>query len=199
MRGLCALLIMLAGAASADPLPALFDVTGLNPGQTLEVTRYPGGEGDVLGQLPAGAKAVEVVWITESGGDALVNLGEVSGYVRLGALTEQAGPAWDSLAAPLRCAGTEPFWRLEFDPDRQALSLSTPETEATVLDLRQSWHVAQGPAVGLRAEGGALSGLAVVRGAICSDGMSDRAYGLGVELFLSDGAAYAGCCSIAPP
>ena len=50
-------------------------------------------------------------------------------------------------------------------------------------------------------DGAGFDGFAALRGESCSDGMSDKQYGIGVSLFLRDAAAAAspamhGCCTL---
>ena len=53
----------------------------------------------------------------------------------------------------------------------------------------------------LFADGGDTVVTAMIGRNQCSDGMSDRAYGLGIDLLVTDKTAlkvYSGCCSVAP-
>ena len=99
--------------------------------------------------------------------------------------------------------GTEPFWSLthgatgaswsDFDVSDQPLSerWSGRGSGVGAASLLHGW-VLDGP-------GGTLN--AVIEAGLCSDGMSDRAYGLGIRLIRQgpDGPAlYAGCCALAP-
>ena len=84
------------------------------------------------------------------------------------------------------------------------LQFSTPDAADLGLDLisvwsGEDWH----PVAGMTFAADEASGMAVIRAEACSDGMSDRAFGLAIDLFLSgkggaDSRALRGCCALAP-
>jgi uncharacterized membrane protein len=98
----------------------------------------------------------------------------------------------------LVCRGTEPFWSLR--PDADGVTYATPEAER-VLALAAALDTGlpgdQRRALIAQDGEGRLTGV-IVREA-CSDGMSDRAYGLGISVIL-EGAGppqlLTGCCSV---
>lgn len=203
LTALAAALILIAVPAIGGPrglLPTLGDVTGVTAGDTLNIRERPDAKAAVVATLPAGARGVEVV--AERRGWALVSTPERSGWVNARYLKLRTD-VWDhgALPATLSCSGTEPFWSLRQLASR--LVFETPGRSRT-LDRRAV----------LSSEGAASDGRAVIAGdkvgrmtavirpAQCSDGMSDRVYGLSATL-LFDGSGspsrmLTGCCRIAP-
>ena len=94
-----------------------------------------------------------------------------------------------------RCFATEPFWTLWIQQG-VAAEFSTPE-EVYPLGSAGYLTTAQGRPdrffVGMGGEA-----TAVLRREMCSDGMSDRAFGIGIDLLIDRGgpAMYSGCCSV---
>ncbi|MBF9029351.1 SH3 domain-containing protein [Rhodobacterales bacterium HKCCE3408] len=200
MKQLLLMLLMLAAPAAAQDLPALYDVTGVASDDALNVRSGPGTEFDVIGTLAPGATGVEAVAADPDSGWLQVSMGEMSGWASPAFLT-RTGPDWDAgLPASYTCSGTEPFWSLVTGPGEA--NLGGPAF--TVL-LRPSWS---GTAAGrLPYEFGAIwtsgsrMGLSgVIRREECSDGMSDRVYGMSVVLIRHDTPApqaLSGCCTLA--
>lgn len=189
--------VMLSGLAQGETLPALYGVTGVAAGDVLNIRAAPDAGADILGTLPRNAAAVEVVGLSPDGKWARVNTGETSGYAALRFLRAQPGPGWFTLKAPLRCSGTEPFWSLAMSPGEPAV-YSTPEGEAT-FQLSASWPgTSARPLAGFET---AERGFATLEAGLCSDGMSDRGYGILARLFLTGGngpIVETGCCSLQP-
>ncbi len=188
-------------AAAQDALPSLFDVTGVATDDLLNVRAGPSADADAVGTLPPDARAIEVVARDAGRNWGQINLGEGAGWVSLRYLSAQEG-VWapGALPATLRCFGTEPFWSVA--PQDETLILSTPEgdtgySHVSVLDQdfapeRRRIALATGDA-------GRLT--LVISPAACSDGMSDRAFGLRADTVLEDADGpelRTGCCSVAP-
>ena len=95
--------------------PALYDVTGVAADDVLNIRATASAASPVLGTLPPDAAAVEVVAL--SGGWAVVNAADRSGFVALRFLARQAQRR---LVRPghcrMTCLGTEPFWCLAMSP-----------------------------------------------------------------------------------
>lgn len=205
MRGL-ALCLALAFpvAATAEVLPALFDVEGVAANDVLNVRIAPDAASAIVGSLPPGQSGVEVMAVNEDGKWAQVNVGEGSGWVARRFLKERAGPVWYSNETALVCFGTEPFWSLEVDGPGQSASLDFPDAESGPMDILQHWpgeEWRQVAALQFATQTG--GGFAAIRAEACSDGMSDRAFGLAVDVFLRGEmtpgfTALRGCCSLAP-
>ena len=195
-------LALTAGPALATPeyvLPTLFDVTGVAANDKLNIRERPDAAARVIGTLPADAKGVEVV--AERSGWAQVNTAERAGWVNARYLAYRTDVwAQGQLPPTLSCAGNEPFWSL-----RQVGKTMVYETPEGARQMERRAVLDQGfrsPVRGVIA-GDAQGRLTVaIQPAQCSDGMSDRAYGLSATLIF-DGAGQAsrmqtGCCRISP-
>jgi len=190
------LLWMGTGLALAQDYPALHAVTGVAADDVLNVRERPDAASPILGSLPPDATGIEVISVSD--GWALVNLEDGTGYASLAFLARDAGPEWNTLERPLTCLGTEPFWSLAIDPDKASMSFSTPEVPALDLPVTVTWPGAPW------ARSAALAlpdGIAVLSPADCSDGMSDRSYGIAADLFLNgpDRLRLSGCCQLVAP
>lgn len=202
MRFAVLLLSLLAAlpAGAQTVLPTLFDVTGVAASDRLNVRAAPDASSSILSGLAHDAKGVEVVAVRSGWG--LVNTHERSGWVNMRYLQERAG-VWQAgqVPAALNCLGTEPFWSL-----RQVGGNLVYETPESSRQLQRRVVVDNphqpGPARSIVAgdEAGRLT--VVLHPGQCSDGMSDRAFGLSATL-LFEGAGQAsrmenGCCRLAP-
>lgn len=192
------LLILWLGAvsASAQIFPALYAVTGVAEDDVLNVRQAPDAGSPILGILAPDATGVEVIAVSD--GWALVNLGDGSGYASLSFLEREEVPEWNTLERPLTCLGTEPFWSLAIDPAAGTAAFSTPETPQQDLPISNSWRGSPwAPAAALQLP----DGMAVLYPAECSDGMSDRSYGIVADLFLNgqDRQRLSGCCLMVMP
>jgi uncharacterized membrane protein len=203
VSALCLIFAPLIGAAQTL-LPALYDVQGVAVGDVLNIRSAPSANAAIIGILPRDATAVEVVALNADGKWAQVNTDGATGFVALRFLNRQVGADWGALEQPLQCIGTEPFWSLTYDPANGMAILSDPETQGRNAVVSAIWQNSLYRPTAAFAFGGAgFDGIATLRGAICSDGMSDTAYGIAVDLFLRDpsGAsmgAFGGCCSMTP-
>ena len=201
MRLALAFALLLAGAvpAAATPeyvLPTLFDVTGVAGDDVLNIREQPSASAPVIGRLAPDAKNVEVV--AERGGWMQVNTGERSGWVN-GRYLAYRTDVWQPGRLPptLACLGTEPFWSLT--QSGGALVLDRPDAGARSHPVRKlletGWF--RDPRRAVVADGLTL----VATPKWCSDGMSDRAYGLEATVIVGSGAGaslLSGCCSLAP-
>lgn len=197
--------LWLSGAAvaavAAQEVPALFRVSGVAADDVLNVRAEPHPGAERIGALPPGAAGIEVVDLAAGGTWGRVNLAESSGWVSMRHLAPEGGPGWQSLAAPLACFGTEPFWALAVGPGAARAEFTTPDGARRSLGPAEIWP---GPVVGATAVGllfAGQAGFATIGAEACDDGMSDRAFGLSARLFLRDrgeGAAggLAGCCTL---
>jgi uncharacterized membrane protein len=192
----CVLGLMAQGAAAQD-YPAFHAVVGVALDDVLNIRAQPDANAPIIGEIPPDAMGVEVVAVSD--GWAVVNTPDVTGYVALRFLEREEGPPWNALELPLTCLGTEPFWSLALDPVAGTAKFSTPEdAEAHNLTLGQTWPGAPW------APSAAVSlpdGMAVFSPAECSDGMSERSYGIAADLFLTgpDRQRLSGCCLLDLP
>lgn len=193
----------LGGAAHAQTaLPDLYTVSGVAANDVLNVRAAPDAKSSVLGELAPGMRDVEVVEIDASRKWARVNLRERAGWVSMQFLTAQDS-AWVQGALPqtLACHGTEPFWSLR--NTSTGLTLSAPGKDDRNLETRKVMDRGfEGDRTRAIIAGDATGRVtAVVQPGLCTDGMSDRSFGL-TAILVMDGAGaassmYSGCCSIA--
>lgn len=190
-----------AAATAAPPLPAIASVTGVAGDDVLNIRAAPDADSAILSTLRPDATGVEIVGFDPSGQWARIGLGEVSGwasvrFLRVEEDTWQAG----HLPERLICTGTEPFWSLRHT--RGKMEFATPGSSQP-LDLRAVLDrgIAADITRALIAGEGEARVTAVIRPESCSDGMSDRAFGLSATLITEGpGAApgmLTGCCSVA--
>jgi Predicted membrane protein len=186
---------VLAGTAGAQEFPALYAVTG-----DLAIRRAPGAGAEVLAQLTPGQTGVEVVALSDDGLWGLMRAGELgeSGWAPMAGLALQGTMGWMEGALPLHCLGTEPFWTLDLSlPGTEARfdDFDTPITLHTSAPDLPTTRFPPSLAVPLS---GARQGLAVIRPAECSDGMSEIAFGLELLLYWTgpEWGALSGCCTL---
>lgn len=199
-RALLLFLFLLPALASAQSLPALYDVAGVAANDTLNIRSGPTTSFDVIGKLPPDAGGLEVVDTDKTGEWGLINHGEASGWVALRYMARQPGQPKTGLPRTLSCAGTEPFWSFSLTSDRKA-EMSRPDTTVPLTDVLVVPSANRPDRHALFADGGDTVVTAMVGRNRCSDGMSDRAYGLGIDLLVTDKTevtVYSGCCSVAP-
>ncbi|TCK99920.1 SH3 domain-containing protein [Shimia isoporae] len=196
MIRLVAIFLLLPGLLWANDLPALYDVTGVAKDDVLNVRSEPAASGELLGSLSPDATSIEVVDLNEAATWGRINLGETSGWVSMRYLQAQEPNPDYALAKRLFCYGNEPFWNAMF-VQGELVRFSSPEGEYET------------PGAGLMVSGRGVTGLwamgygdsvATFRREACSDGMSDRQFGLSVALYkLHSGeiSLLSGCCAIA--
>lgn len=189
-------LAALPAFATQDGWPALYDVTGVATDDVLNVRAAPSADAEIIGSLAPDATDVEVIEANDALTWGRVNTGERSGWASL-AFLQRHGGQWDGkLPAITRCFGTEPFWGLtradgilEYsDPDGTGWSATV--ASETGSSGRRDRHVIAAVGVTL-----------VLRGELCSDGMSDRLFGLSADLLTTVPGGvtmHSGCCTIAP-
>lgn len=190
--------LFLSSAATAQTLPQLYDVTGVEAGDALNIRATDSASAEVIGTLARDAQSVEVVAMNDAGTWGQVNTTEASGWVNLRYLAER-GVHIDHYNLPdgLFCMGTEPFWSIQNTGGQ--LHYDTPDTPARDMEI---W-MAQDSGIGgdlrrmVQFAGISGSGMAFIYPAACSDGMSDRSYGLSISLMTApDAPMLSGCCTL---
>ena len=193
MRLWVIILALWPGLLWAFTLPELHDVSGVASDDVLNVRASASASSEKISELAHDATNVEVVDRSPDGKWGLVNVGETSGWVSLRFLALHPENPNVPIGRKLSCSGTEPFWSLEIEQGAQArfdgLGLQPDSMTADVLQQARGRIDRFSLTVG-------LSGMAMVRAQQCSDGMSDRAYGLDVDYLHQDGVLYSGCCSL---
>ncbi len=190
-----ALMLATATTAVAQDLPALFDVTGVASDDVLNVRTRPMAGANIIGTLAFDAKSVEVVEVQDNWGR--VNVDEGSGWASMTFLAEQPDTALPN-AVHFNCFGTEPFWSLDVQNGGPAI-LSTPEghDRPFQMGLARAANARPAPFAILGSAQG--ENIAIVMDKeICSDGMSDRLFGLNGTVVISgyNMEVLSGCCSI---
>ena len=184
-----------AANAALETWPALYDVSGVASDDVLNVRAGPSASFEIIGSLAYNATNVEVVEVDEDRQWGLVNIGEQSGWVSLRFMDRQ--PRWaGSFPEVTSCFGTEPFWSLTFDENGGKLDrlgydlLSFPPVQRLSSTNRvDRFAFVSQPVLG------------TLREEQCSDGMSDRTYGLSIEVITGPAGnleQLSGCCSIQP-
>lgn len=200
IRALVVLLTLWASTALAtqDGWPALHDVTGVAANDVLNLRAAPDAGAAIVGTLPPDATGVEVIRPNPEQTWGLVNTAEGTGWASLTYLARRPGQWQGALPETLGCGGTEPFWSLDLTPGAILFGgLDLPDL-AFGAGLRQ-------PAANRRdrwsfrawSDGTGITGIVI--NATCTDGMSDREYGLSLDVILATGdgySHYAGCCAL---
>ncbi|EPX87519.1 Bacterial SH3 domain protein [Rubellimicrobium thermophilum DSM 16684] len=178
-------------SAAAQDLPARFSVTDVPPGDRLNIREAPSASARILGSFQPGATGIEVIAKSPDGRWGLVPLAEGAGWVAMRYLRAEP-PSATPLPRPLYCRGTEPFWSVSVTAE--GALFERPDQD--VIRLRQHGEVA-GLTGGVMAfdAGGETLDLTVIR-ARCSDGMSDRPYGLQAMVWNRGALFLEGCCTL---
>ncbi|MEL6646105.1 MAG: SH3 domain-containing protein [Pseudomonadota bacterium] len=179
------LLAVPAAAQNFTQLPAVADVVNVREGLELNVRVGPGTQFEAIGRLPRFERALEVTAVTPSW--ARINFGEGVGWVSRNFVVESPTPQG------LSCFGNEPFWSADVVND--GIIWTTPEVRledpgATILDGTA------GRAMVMTLEGQTTT-ILITEGQ-CSDGASDRIYGLNATAVLGRTGVVPGCCSVLP-
>lgn len=213
IRAICLLLALTGPAvASQHSWPALHDVIGVLDDDVLNVRSDPDRAGDVLTTLPSDTSDIEVIRPNDDLTWGLVNVNEGVGWVSLTYLARQTKQPQPAFPAITQCFGTEPFWSTTFDDPAVLLSMpDVPVAEGFISGVfasksqRDRYFYRGGL---MSPDAGPIDVTLSIRMRACRDGMSDRAYGIEVDMLVSDNALdngfrepglYSGCCTIAPP
>ena len=194
----------LAGAQdiAASKWPGLYEVVNVAVNDRLNVRSAPDPTSEILGSLAHDAKGIEVIGrAPRPSGSGLwgrVNFGERAGWVNMRFLRLRSEV---SRPTSYICFGTEPFWAFT---DRVSDGFKFQFPDANPLFFRprangQSQNRTDRYFVTGANDETTFGG--VIRAELCSDGMSDREYGMAIDLglFGEAGATFlSGCCSVAP-
>lgn len=191
-------------APDGGALPATFTVTGVAAGDKLWVRKAPQATAGRLGGLMPGA--VVHVEGRASGNWGKITLNGQAGYINMSYLTRAAvnglsatGASTTANGFPLGlvCRGTEPFWTLDIGEDRSFQYTSLINGPDPVRHLAIATPALSGGypfAFAAHPLSGTLDQQA------CSDGMSDIAYTLSIQMNRPTGNGSAetlhGCCNV---
>ena len=195
MRGaVVALLVLLAGPALAtqDAWPALFDVTGVAADDVLNIRAEPNAGAAILDTFAPDRTNIEVIRPNETEDWGMVNTGEGTGWVSLAFLDRQPGQWTYSFPAISACYGNEPFWSIRVTPE---VTLSTPEEELSGTETARLSPLNNLTRFGLVADFAGQPFQGVIQRQECSDGMSDRSFGIEINAFYDD-QMWSGCCTL---
>lgn len=190
-----ALLAVMPFGASATEFPELFSVTGVASDDVLNVRANHAASSNIVGHIAPDGKNIEIVRVSPDGKWGETNIGEASGWVSMRYLERMAGETENPLRTELSCFGTEPFWSLHLTQNQSA-EFQNPDTGTVVFSI--GTLTASSGQTGRYATRLDNAGFAVIRREFCSDGMSDRSYGLSVDVGLSSPelVMFSGCCSL---
>ncbi|MFN3208144.1 MAG: SH3 domain-containing protein [Roseovarius sp.] len=196
----CCLVTLWATAPlHAQALPAFYDVSGVASDDVLNVRAAPGVGNSIVAKLNSDATFIEVVALDDSREWARVNVDETSGWVALRFLARRAGQPDDQLPRPLICAGTEPFWSLDVAGTASATLDRMDEDPVTVSTLDPVTSENRTDHYAIFGQGPSQVATFMFQRDACTDGMSDRHYGISVDLFVTEGSGVTyltGCCSL---
>lgn len=198
---LVAALLAFATPGAAETFPALYDVNDVEPGDVLAVHDAPEAAAQVIGTFAHDQANIEVIELDGTGQWGHVNFAEQAGWVPLEFLERTLQPGNSLLPRPLICFGTEPFWKLDIStgPIAELGRMGYAPRRFTGLWTIKSANL-QGR-YALMADSNGTDLTAILERKLCSDGMSDRVYGLDIDLVLRhpDGTQFfTGCCSLTP-
>ncbi len=203
--GAAALALLLASPASTTQeyiLPTLFDVSGVASDDVLNIRAEPNANAEIIGTLAPNARGIEVVAHDDSGRWAQLNADGRSGWAALSYLAYRTD-VWEhgKLPETMHCLGTEPFWSLAAQGDEVVFSTPGEPERPMTLEAALDQGTFRSPRRAILATSGSRRLTAVIAPTSCSDGMSDKAYGLDATLVIEGPAKprmLTGCCSVAP-
>lgn len=184
------LFLLWASVANAFDYPSLHSVVGVAADDFLNVREGPDVSLPVIAKLMPTATGVEIIKTTDDGRWGLVNVSEKTGWTAMRYLKKTANPTPNT-----QCFGTEPFWSSHFSSNASFGLAGEPQRYFQITANINSTNrtdrfatVAQGPSGQL---------IATISAKQCSDGMSDRLYGLSVEMLVENAGKwtqFSGCC-----
>lgn len=181
-----------ATSLAAQSLPSLYDVTGVASADMLNVREGPSADNDIIETLTHDRKDIEVLRVQNDWG--LIGMGEYNGWVSMNFLAPV--PITDGAARPpLTCVGTEPFWDLTIDA--YGANFATPETANRSMIVISENTGSNGLSMALF-EDLSMTHMLVVKAGYCSDGMSDREFGMSAFFYTQSPRgdyAFQGCCT----
>ncbi len=191
------LTLFLSQAVLAQDFPALHRVTGVSASDVLNIRAEPDARAPIVGAFSPGQVGIEVIGLNEDRTWGLVRSGDGVGWSSMRFLAREHAESWRDGGQSLTCSGTEPFWTLSlFLPSNRAEYVSPDDSFEMRTDAPVLPSTAFPPTLALPFSG-AREGVAVVRNGVCSDGMSDRLYGLEVQVYWRGQAqGLTGCCTL---
>lgn len=200
MRWLFALCLIWPIGAYAQDLPALFNVVDVTAPDVLNIRQGPDAATPKIGSLSHDAINIEVVALSDAQKWGRVNTAERSGWVAMRFLAPVPIPTDDPLPRPLNCFGTEPFWSIEMPFSGPVLMTMQGENPVELELESYATGVGRNDKAGFLAASIDVGIAGAVTRTQCSDGMSDRSFGLAIDLLvfpnIGNGTLLSGCCSL---
>jgi uncharacterized membrane protein len=188
------------GILAAESFPALYDVTGVASDDVLNVRTGPAASNPIIGALSYHATGVEVIRLSDAGTWGLVNAEDRTGWVSMRFLRRQVGQeGWD-FPARASCFGTEPFWDVKLRRGNPVEFTRAGDPTEFYAFRSDSQSVNRLDRHSFLADRAGTAMIGVLSRQYCNDGMSDREYGLSLELLIWRGAGFdhaSGCCTLA--
>ena len=188
----CSIFLLWTGLANAFDYPALHSVIGVAAGDLLNVREGPTTSSPVIAALRHTASGIEIIKTTADGKWGLLNVAEGTGWTAMQHLTKTIVSDPKS-----QCFGTEPFWIADFGTDASfELAGETAQSYQVVAKTNSTNRTDRFATV---AQGTTGQLIATLSAKECSDGMSDRLFGLSAELLVEEAGSwtqYSGCCSL---
>ncbi len=188
----------IATAATAQDFPAMHRVTSVAANDVLNIRREPTAQAAIIGSFGRTQTHIEVIGLSEDRRWGMVRTQEGVGWSFMRYLQRERADSWRDGQQPLICYGTEPFWNLNlFLPSNRVefedLATGGFEMRNNAPNLNFTHH----PATLAMSFTGARQGFATIRQGVCSDGMSDRLFGLEVQIYWRDRPeGLSGCCML---
>lgn len=185
---------------AAQEYPALHDVMGVAGNDVLNIRSAPSASSAIVGSLGPYQTGVEIVASDRTGKWGLVNANDTSGWISLRYMNRAQQGYWLDLTHSLSCSGTEPFWSLSLGGNRALFGRNGQSTTYSLLAKTRSANnptKAGFTAVTSTVNPSSISGFIAAQS--CSDGMSDRQYGITLDLMLQKNAGMTlltGCCTL---
>lgn len=195
------LLTLMPGLALAQSFPALYSVAIVEPEVETAIRVAPDPQAETIGALASGARDIEVIALDDSGAWGWINSGEVSGWIRMAEMDRQHTPGNVLLPRPLICFGTEPFWNLDINAGPNVTLGRPDEAPQQFFGLWVTGSSNTPDHYALMAQNHSAQLNSVVKRVLCSDKMSNRLYGLEIDILIrteNDATFLSGCCTITP-
>lgn len=185
--------------ATAQELPALYNVTDVANDDVLNIRAAPSAQSQIIGSYAPHSTGIEVIARSDNGRWGMVNINDGTGWASLRFLSEQPGQTLPPVA--YACFGTEPFW--SFDVSSPNVTWSDFNVESANLLVDWTGTGMRPDRFAVRALGDLTLLSASVRRETCSDGMSDRTYGFSVDAIVDQPGELqpifvSGCCTLSP-
>lgn len=190
--------LLLPAAAAAQDFPVLFRVVNVPAGDVLNIRAEANARASIVGHFDRTQVDIEVVGLSEDRNWGLVRTDEGVGWSAMRYLQAERTDTWRDGQQTLTCMGTEPFWTFHiYLPTTAASYDSLADGSVALTTDAPALPRTAGPYTLAVPFSGARTGMVVIRNGVCSDGMSDRLYGLEGQVYWRGQAqGLTGCCML---